>query len=278
MELNFDDVAVFFGTFTKSNNDKTNKLRESIIEHILNKKIPKPWYSSPEWFKVALRLQEFIKPFEKEHGTLQKVIHKGGRNYNYDFVFEFEKADLKIEFKNGVRCIAHYPEILSVSSDTFVKGTFYPERFYDFYLSCLSHEELPPKEFYLKNIHKMNVNHPFFIKLKEIDDFKVTVDESIDDYLQNFLEFDYAAFKEKLRTLLDKKYMLWKNEQFYLDTLSEDDIDIVPEHTLKKGKNGFNTIVIKTKNEKTSYQLLLRWKNHAGVLYPAWQIKYKSEK
>ena len=60
-DLEFDDVAVFFGKFTKENNDKTNKIRENIILQILNNQIPKTWYSSPEWFKVALRLKEFIK-------------------------------------------------------------------------------------------------------------------------------------------------------------------------------------------------------------------------
>ena len=69
--------------------------------------------------------------------------------------------------------------------------------------------------------------------------------------------------------------MLWNNEQFYLDSISEDEINIVPEKILKIGKNKLhNTLIIKTKNNKTEYHLLLRWKNHAGVLFPAWQIKF----
>ena len=65
--------------------------------------------------------------------------------------------------------------------------------------------------------------------------------------------------------------MLWKNGKFYLDTLTEENIDILAEKNLK----GNNTIVIKTINDKAEYHLLLRWKNHAGVLFPAWQIKFK---
>ena len=269
--LNFEDISVFFDTSTKSNNDRVNKLRESIIEQILNKKIPKPWYSSPQWFKVALRLKEFVKKFD---GTLKEVKIKAGRKFNYDFDFIFDNEVLKIEFKNGVKSISEYPEILSVASNMFVKGITYPERFYDFYLSSLTLHELPTKEFYLKNIHKNSVNHPFFIHLKEVDDFKVTVDESIDDYLQNFLEFDFDAFKEKIKLQLDKKFMLWENEEFHLDSLTEEDLDIIPEKNLKKGKNGYNTLIVKTTG-KTEYHLLLRWKNHAGVLFPAWQIKLK---
>lgn len=272
-DLEFDDVSVFFGKFTKENNDKTNKIRENIIVQILNNQLQKTWYSSPEWFKVALRLKEFIK--ELGHGGLKSAIHKAGRNFNYDFVFLFEEHEVKIEFKNGVKSIDKYPEILSVSSDNFIKGISYPERFYDFYLSSITDDELPTKEFYLKNIHKNQVNHPFFINLKKVDNFKVTVDESIDDYLQNFLDFDFNAFKEKIKLQNGKTFMLWKDEQFYLDKVSEDDTDIFNEITLKKGNNGYNTVVIKSKNGKTEYHLLLRWKNHAGVLFPAWQIKLR---
>ena len=273
MDILFDDIIVFFDKFTKSNNDTTNKKREHIIESILNKKLQKEWYSSPQWFMVALRLKEFVKLLNK--GVLINVELKAGRKFNYDFLFVFENEQVKVEFKNGVSKISEYPELLSVSSTTLVKGTTYPERFYDFYLSSLTEHELPTREFYLKNIHKDRVNHPFFIHLKEKDNFKVTVDESIDDYLENFLEFDFDAFKERLKSQIDKKFMLWKDEMFYLDSLTELDIAIIPEKNLKKGKGGFyNTLVIKTQG-KTEYHLLLRWKNHAGVLFPAWQIKLK---
>jgi hypothetical protein len=269
--IKFEDILVFFEKGTKSDNDRMNKLRELIIENILNNKLPKTWYSSPQWFKVALRLKEFVKQLSPE--PLIKIEIKAGRNFNYDFLMFFKSGNIKVEFKNGVKSLVDYPEILSVSSNTFVKGVSYAERFYDFYLSALSNEELPSKEFYLKNIHKNKVDHPFFKALKEVDDFKVTVDESIDDYLQNFLEFDYTAFKEKLKFQLDKKFMLWDGEQFILESLEQ--TEIIPEKHLKKGRTGFyNTLIIKTTG-KTEYHALLRWKNHAGVLFPAWQIKLK---
>ena len=65
--------------------------------------------------------------------------------------------------------------------------------------------------------------------------------------------------------------MLWKDGVFYLDFLTQGDIDIIPEIILKGGKNGFNTIILNTKNN-SCYHLLLRWKNGKGVLNPAWQI------
>ena len=272
----FEDIIVFFEKNTKSNNDYINKIRESIIENILNNKIPKQWYSSPQWFKIALKLKDFLKPLELEYGKLQEVVRKSGRKFNYDFLFVFKINKIKIEFKNGVNSIPDYPQILSVNSNIFIKGMSYPEFFYNNYLSKLTDFILPTKKFYLKNIHKNSINHPFFLHLKEIDTFKKIVDISIDDYLQNILEFDYDGFCEKIKnSQLDKIFMLWNNEQFYLDSISEDEINIVPEKILKIGKNKLhNTLIIKTKNNKTEYHLLLRWKNHAGVLFPAWQIKF----
>jgi hypothetical protein len=136
----------------------------------------------------------------------------------------------------------------------------------------MSSVELPAKDFYLKNIHKSSVNDPFFIHLKTLSGLKPIVDESINNYLHD-ISFNFEEFKSKISQQLDKKFMLWNNEMFFIDYLTEEDIDIIPEYTLKKGRNGYNTIVIHSKN-KNSFHLLLRWKNHAGVLFPAWQIKF----
>ena len=38
---------------------------------------------------------------------------------------------------------------------------------------------------------------------------------------------------------------------------------------------GYNTVILTNKNKTVEYHMLLRWKNHAGVLFPAWQIKFK---
>jgi hypothetical protein len=268
--ITLGDILVFFEKGTKSDNDRNNKLRELIIENILNNKLPKKWYSSPQWFKVALRLKEFMKQLSPE--PLLKVEIKGGRYFNYDFLMSFKSGDIKVEFKNGVKSIADYPEILSVSSNTFVKGVSYAEHFYHNYLPMLTNHEVPTKDFYLKNIHKNVVKHPFFIHLKEVDTFKEPVDESIDDYIRHFLEFDFKAFQEKIKNQFDKKFMLWDCEQFHLESLMEE--PIIPELHFKKGRNNLvNTVIIKAVTFE--YHLLLRWKNHAGVLYPAWQIKVK---
>ena len=266
--VRFNDIIVFFHKFKKRSNHRTNKIRENIIINILNNKIPKDWYSSPQWFKVTLRLKEYIKPFEKEYGTFKKAVHISGRN-NYDFNFIFELSSIKIEFKNGLNSITETPEILSVNSNTFLRGITYAEFFYDSYLSTTP-LEVPCRNFYLKNIHKNKVDHPFFKNVQEIHNLKTI---SIHNYLENFIDFDYDSFKQKLTSQLEKKFMLWNGNNFILDSLLTNDLDIIPEKNLKKSKGGFyNTFVIKTTGT-IEYHLLLRWKNKS--LFPAWQISVK---
>ena len=272
--IEITDIDVFFGKFTKSNNDATNKKRETIIKLILNKTIPKHWYSFNEniygkkWFNVAYELKKFIELLSKTE--LQTVEQKAGRNFNYDFLFTFKGVpEMKIEFKNGVKSIDEYPEILSVASSSFIKGTSYAEYYYDNFLPDL--ENKPTKEFYLKNIHKNVVDHPFFHRLKELDNFKDQVNTSIHNYLE-IVDFDFDAFEEKIKQQENKTFMLWKDEQFHIDQINQIKID--KHFTLKKGRTGNNTTLV-IKAGDIEFHLLLRWKNHAGVLYPAWQIKLK---
>ncbi len=271
--IEFDDIAYFFDHYSKDQNDHVNKKREVIIKNILNKTLPKKWFSSPQWFKIALGLKDFLKPLEQKYGTFVECIHKAGRTFNYDFVFVFKNESVKIEFKCNVDSISKYPEILSVASNAFTKNISYPEYFYDMYLTALTDLQLPSKEFYLKNIHKHKVNDPFFVELKKITNAKITVDESIDDYLTNKLTFDYTAFKTKLQDQFDKVFMLYRNETFYQEQIENS--EIIEEINLKKGRTDFNNTIILKTNGKAEYHLLLRWKNHAGVLFPAWQVKYK---
>ena len=293
--MNQEDIDTFFESSTKNKNDYTNKLRESIIEEILNDKIPKEWFlSNPsdsegqsninKWYTLATGLKDYIKLLELEHGKLIKVERKAGRNFNYDFLFIFENGNIQIEFKYGVKTITEYPEILSISSDNFVlnSNNTYAEYFYDNYLERIvngitgvSRIKIPEKDFYLKNIYKSSVNDPFFVKLKEINNFKETVDDSIDKYLENVLKFDFESFQKKIKEQRDKKFMLWKNNKFHMDSISNEELDIIHESHFKKGRNRLNnTVVIKNVSNTTEYHLLLRWKNHIGVLFPAWQIKF----
>lgn len=116
------------------------------------------------------------------------------------------------------------------------------------------------------------------------------VDISITDYIKNVIKndtFSGSAFLTKISEQKDKLFIFWdyKNEQFSIDAIDINNetsiVDIT--HNIIKGKgvrktwnifgNSINTIIVRLNND-TQYECLLRWKNHKGVLGPAWQIKY----
>ena len=57
------------------------------------------------------------------------------------------------------------------------------------------------------------------------------------------------------------------------ENFTEKDMKITNEFTLKQNSNGqYNSLVFKNLNEN-KIEALLRWKNHACILGPAWQVK-----
>jgi hypothetical protein len=140
---------------------------------------------------------------------------------------------------------------------------------------------IPSKGYYMKNIYKDKVPNPFFIQLKngeENPEFKKIKNElttkSIDDFLTNHLKLDFNLLETKIKESQDNKiYMLWDKETFNKSELFSS--EIIPKFEIKNnGTKGANTIIVKTFND-SEYYLLLRWKNHRGILYPAWQISVK---
>jgi hypothetical protein len=66
-----------------------------------------------------------------------------------------------------------------------------------------------------------------------------------------------------------------KEKKFYRDDITPEELTISEEHMgIQVGKNGnVHTLIFYTGEDKTtSINLLLRWRNHAGILNPAWQI------
>jgi hypothetical protein len=113
---------------------------------------------------------------------------------------------------------------------------------------------------------QLKAREPFFKKEK----FQV-VNESITDYLNQYgAQLDLLAFAEKIRrTQTDKIYMLWSDERFYIDKILDNEMACMNEISIKNGN------VIEVKSGGTIYNLLLRWRNHKGILNPAWQISKK---
>jgi hypothetical protein len=97
------------------------------------------------------------------------------------------------------------------------------------------------------------------------------VNRSIEEYL-NGLTPDLATLTQHLlASQKDKHYLLWDTQTFHTDRLSDEDLtlsEFVAEHRNKK-----NTLVVAS--DTMTYRCLLRWRNHKGILKPAWQISVK---
>jgi hypothetical protein len=63
-----------------------------------------------------------------------------------------------------------------------------------------------------------------------------------------------------------KVFVMWKSEKFTTDRI------YIGRQLEYKGVKNNNTIVVEDVEQVQEYHLLLRWKNHKGVLNPAWQI------
>ena len=141
----------------------------------------------------------------------------------------------------------------------------------------------PPKpslEDYLRFMPKTNYDvNPFFAHLKECEvNFKKekakVVNDSISEYLSSFgQDLDINMFTEKIKeSQQDKTYILWgKDMKCHIDSISQDEMSGI---CFKNIKNN-NAIILESSLTKTTYSLLLRWRNHKGILNPAWQISLK---
>ena len=107
------------------------------------------------------------------------------------------------------------------------------------------------------------------IKIKKIK--KKYVDTSIKEFLEKDIELNINELNEKLLLKQeDKIFLLWKNGNFNIDYIS------IKELTCKNIKEiNKNTIILRTWEDNSEIQMLLRWKNRAGILRPAWQISLK---
>ena len=120
--MDVSNILTFFSTSSKNKNDSTNKLREYTLSNIQN--IPHLYFQKEytknnhlwtilysEWAIILMIITKGLVY------TSYEIIHKGGRNYNYDFILSFyndkvlAKQD-KIEFKYGASTIDKIPQFL----------------------------------------------------------------------------------------------------------------------------------------------------------------------
>lgn len=287
-KIELDNINLFYKKNKREDNDKSNKIREIILYLILNNNIPEEWYIDERWSSLKDKLIKFINNnFNDLEYSNIKYHYKAGRINNYDYMLEFINSDnsvikkVYLEFKYNCAKLNDYPQFLSKSANSFIKETDYASFFYNNYLSEIAELyslEIPDKINYLKYVYNSNYNkHTFFKKLKEDEEKfkkqkKDIVIKSIKDYLENNLELHIDEINKYFQdTQINKTYILYKNGEFYLDKLSIQELTIIDISHI----NNNNTIVLNTQKNTTKISMLLRWKNHQGILYPAWQISLK---
>jgi hypothetical protein len=284
------DITTFFTISSRNKNDATNKIREKILKVICDP--PKEYLESEEfgesWRKVYNAWNDILKEvaLEKDY-TSTKIKVKGGRNSYYDADVSYYKGDtlittIKVEFKNGCSKIDNLPQILSLQAkiDLFPEtyDTFWYKNYLDRYLACDDSitESKPSFEDYQKHVTKIKYSvTPFFEQLKNKEnnhkkEKNTVVNTSITDYItKHGSTINIPLFREKIKaTQTDKIYLLWCNGRFHYDKISEPEMNM-SFHSIRNGN------ILELKAGNTIYSMLLRWRNHKGILNPAWQISMK---
>ena len=311
--VNISSILLFFSKGEgRETNDANNKIRESILEHILSNKYT-AYFTDPEygskWVLIKSSWQEALSDvFQKKKTNVNitytslKVIKKGGRKYNYDFTVEYYNESLlvlsvNIEFKHGGTSIEELPEFYNPDcKKEFLPG--YAEYFYDNYVTKYapwSTSPPPDRATYLKSLFANTSKLAFFKTLKTNEDAEKSqmvkdgkVAKSGPMYkeksrlctesIEKFLEATHTTLNLEKLTLefensqKNKIFLIWDCDKFHIDEFNPDDISVTRIVGLNQTKN---TILVNSASGKIQYKLLLRWKNRLGILYPAWQISMK---
>lgn len=286
VRVNSSDITTFFTTSSRNDNDATNKKRENVLASLLT--VPPDYMTDPthgeqwravrdDWIRV---LKTFTPDPEKEATT--KLM--GGRKYNYDIdlFIKTNSNKHKIEFKYGGSKITELPQFLSLQAKaplfplTFPQ--FYYEKYIDQYLACDDGLTAPKPELaqYLDMVTKVNYDvNPFFAQLKERENVNKAqkdkiVNDGITDYLNQYgNKIDLAAFTDKVKeTQHDKVYIMWSSGKFNVDQLETENLNF-EFYQIRNGN------LLEVKSGDLICSMLLRWRNHKGVLNPAWQISLK---
>jgi hypothetical protein len=187
----------------------------------------------------------------------------------------------KLEFKYGASSIEKLPQFLSLQARFPFFPVQYDSYYYDNYLAAYVAldngitEPIPPKDIYMNMVTRVSDAGPFFTQLKEREEVNkkqkaAIVNTSITQYLITYsADIDLELLGQKLKESQENKvYVLWNNESFHLDQINLEDMTLEYAGV----KNG-NVLLIKSGSH--TFEMLLRWRNHKGILNPAWQISMK---
>ena len=285
----------------RDTNDATNKVREECLRQLLTPKIQDFLTDSVyggEW--CALRaawtdaLADLAVKTGNEGNKSMLVVVRGGRKYNWDIdvVYAFageHKVIVKVEFKFGGTSVTSIPEFFNPAANKPFHSVLYASFFYDNYMDdlCKIYDipltDKPTKDLYLKHVYKNEpcAAVPFFRTLRDAEDAETTEGrpkykqkgdlshKSIQAYLKDYsATMNLAAITSEFqRSQAGKHFLIYSGGRFHHDRIEDD--ELVAESVA--GVEG-DVLVIQSKKTTTQHRMLLRWKNHHCVLFPAWQI------
>lgn len=298
--LEYKSIFLFHIISSRTKNDTSNRIREIIICCIINNTIPNDFFRySRLWKNLKNNIFTYINNIFSNI-DIKKISCKlsAGRSNNYDFTITIhnnnnEEINKNIEFKFNTCSVDDCPQFISLSDKFELSHKKYADFFYDNYLkeiTDLYNIDIIDKDIYLKYIYQSNFNkNIFFKKLYEnetnnenklINSKKLIVDKSINDYIVTYINDFYInkLTKKFLDSQKDKIYMLYniKTHTFKIDQINDNELKLLNKYNLKKNKLGFvNKIIYETESKKATIHILLRWRNHLGILNPAFQISIK---
>lgn len=279
-----ENIRLFFSAGKgRGLNDTNNRLREDVLmmlQHPPEEYVLDPEYGQ-DWRTMSTKWTTFLQTLTNvEYDTIE--VKKIANLKSYDLEIHYKKENQTVhcvlgEFKHNIKSISKLPQYYSAPEKKGYIPVRYAEFFYDNYLDKICEIiNLPKieKELYMKHIYQPNyLVHPFFQALKDSEGLyykqkQFYVRQSIQEYLEKYAnDFSLEMFANDISSQQKKTFILWDCQEFHADMIHPEELQL---DKIEKIQNK-NTIVIVSK-AGTKHKLLLRWRNHLGVLYPAWQI------
>jgi len=295
----------------RASNDELNSLREQLVVVLLNadeeerRSIRRKVNATSRLDEISSALDEAVSNLSNVRSDLAKyslnsVEPKGGRRFNYDFVFRLSRGSstvgLKVELKRG-DSIFDQPQFLSlyVNSAGVTSSSVpnYAEYFYDVWfprLKEISGCASVSRDFYLKHVFGTRYEEsPFdflyrFAKASDANRRALSQlqHRSIHDYLTWIKgvasSIDFSNLQARLYEQLEKVFLSWNPHiaRFSWEKFVMNELSLVGSIRTKANPSGqISTIILETQTGQ-ELQMLLRWKNNPCVKGPAWQVKLTS--
>lgn len=300
-EITHDSILCFESSAGKgrNQNDSNNKIREDVLKHILTPACDKfTAAESPyaeKWQHIRTTWRTSLTQLAEKLGITKYtdiiVGHKGGRGSRCDYEVTFVESEppsppVKVEFK-----FHEMPQFLNLPASKPTHPMLYAEFYYEHTLDKvleilgIAPNQKPLYAEWIKYLYNSTYSkHPLYVRMMEAEEEHMkrsgvkkspqtkVVAESIREYLEQVKDkTDLEFLTQEFLTQRDKHFLIYN----YNTMTFTHDMYISEELTIKRASHisNYNTLVLETNKPGSWIHLLLRWKNHQGILFPAWQIK-----